>query len=190
MELVRGNQYMPKRRIIKASDLSGLFIYRDPKRGTIFYDIFSRKGYILTSSDVNTYTLYTAMFPLCIVIALLCVQLFHLDYLAAGLIFLALYIIAAAYFRFTFFYKLPVAERWKPVKKENIFVYMARGYSKQRLIVLIGLLLALSILMPLYANIEHYEGANLYGAYLIAAATLVGMIITIISLVLKIRNNY
>ncbi|MBQ1287199.1 MAG: hypothetical protein IIY22_01440, partial [Erysipelotrichaceae bacterium] len=67
--MVRGNIHMPKRRIIKASDLSGIFIYQDPKKGTIYYDILSRKGYILTSSDVSTYTIYTAMLPLCLVLA-------------------------------------------------------------------------------------------------------------------------
>ncbi|MBQ1900470.1 MAG: hypothetical protein II153_06135 [Erysipelotrichaceae bacterium] len=181
---------MPKRRIIKASDLSGIFIYQDPKKGAIFYDVLSRKGYILTSSDVSTYTLYTAMLPLCIVMALLCVQLFHLNYLAAAIIFIALYLIAAMWFRFTFFYKLPVAERWKPVKKENLFVYMARGYTKQRLIVLILLLLALTILMPVYAAEEHFEGVNLYATYVVAAATFVGLIITTTSLIIKNKHNY
>ncbi len=188
--MVRGNIHMPKRRIIKASDLSGIFIYQDPKKGTIYYDILSRKGYILTSSDVSTYTIYTAMLPLCLVLALMCVQLFHVNYLAAGIIFLALYLIAAMWFRFTFFYKLPVAQRFKPVKKENVFLYMARGYSKQRLLILIFLLLALSILMPFYARQEHFEGINLYAAYLLAAATFVGFIITTVSLIIKNKNNY
>ena len=129
---------MPNRRILKASDLSGIFIFQDAKRGTIFYDIFTRKGYILTSSDVRTYTIYTAMFPLCIVIALFSVSLFKINYFSAFLIFVALYLLASAYFRFTFFYKLPVAERWKPAKRESIFMYFARGFSKQRLLVLIG----------------------------------------------------
>lgn len=181
---------MPNRRIIKASDLSGIFIYQDPKRGTIFYDIFSRKGYILTSSDVNTYTVYTAMFPLCVVLALLSIQIFHIGYFAACLVFLALYILASVYFRATFFYKLPVAKNFKPVKKESVFLYMARGYSRQRLIILSLLLLALTVLMPFYALQEHYEGINLYACYIMALATLVGLIITVVSLIIKTKNNY
>ena len=44
---------MPKNNITKASDLSGLFIYQDPKKGTVYYDILTKKGYVLTSSDVK-----------------------------------------------------------------------------------------------------------------------------------------
>lgn len=181
---------MPNRRILKASDLSGIFIFQDAKRGTIFYDIFTRKGYILTSSDVRTYTIYTAMFPLCIVIALFSVSLFKINYFSAFLIFVALYLLASAYFRFTFFYKLPVAERWKPAKRESIFMYFARGFSKQRLLVLIVLLLALTILMPIYANMEHYEGVNLYATYVVAIVTGIMFIIVTISLFLKQKHNY
>ena len=181
---------MANRRIIKASDLSGFSIFQDPKRGTIFYDIISRKGYILTSSDVRAYTLYTSMLPLCILAAFLAMSLFNLNYLSTFIIFVALYLTAFMAFRLFYFYKLPEAERWKPVKKESVFLYLARGYSKARLAILIFLLLALSILMPVYANIEQRTGIDLYGSYFLGAAAFVGMIIVIISLIIKTKNNY
>ena len=145
---------MANRRIIKASDLSGFSIFQDPKRGTIFYDIISRKGYILTSSDVRTYTLYTAMLPLSIVIAVLAMSMFNLNYVTTFFIFLGLYLISFLAYRFAFFYKLPEATNWKKVKKESVFLYLARGYSKARLGVLIFLLAALTILMPIYAMLD------------------------------------
>ena len=55
---------------------------------------------------------------------------------------------------------------------------------------LIFLLLAISILMPIYANIENRTGIDLYGSYILAAGTFIGMIVVIISLILKIKNNY
>ena len=181
---------MPQRRIIKASDLSGIFIFQDPKRGTVFYDIFSRKGYILTSSDVRIYTVYSAMFPLCIVMAMLCVSMFRMSYLSAALIFLALYLVIAAGFRFGFFYKLPVAERWNPPKRESLFLYFARGDTMSRLLTLALLVFALTILMPLYALIEGYEGINFYAACLVAAVTLVFFVIVVVSMILKKKYNY
>ena len=181
---------MPNRRIIKASDLSGIFIHQDPKRGTIYYDILSRKGYILTSSDVRMYSLYSAMLPLCIIAASLSVSLFHLNYLSATILFVAFYLLAAVAFRYFFFYKLPVAKNWKPAKTESIFLYFARGYSKQRLIVLIILLLLLGVLMPLYGRIEGFEGVNLVGSDLLGAIALTGCIVVLISLILKIKNDY
>lgn len=181
---------MANRRIIKASDLSGFSIFQDPKRGTIFYDIISRKGYILTSSDVRTYTLYTAMLPLSIVIAVLAMSMFNLTYVTTFFIFLGLYLIAFLAYRFAFFYKLPEATNWKKVKKESVFLYLARGYSSTRLIILICLLAALAVLMPVYALMEHYEGVNLYSSYIMGGGAAIAAIAVIISLILKLKNNY
>ena len=69
-------------------------------------------------------------------------------------------------------------------------MYFARGFSKQRLMVLIVLLLALTILMPIYANMEHYEGVNLYATYIVAIVTGIMFIIVTISLFLKQKHNY
>ena len=181
---------MSERKIIKTKDLAGLTIYQDPKRGTIFYDIFTKKGFILTSSDVKTYTIYTSMMPLCFIVAFALSSLFSLGYIATIIIFLVLFIAMMILFRVKFFYTLPEAENWKPVKRENIFVSMAMNYSRNRLIALILMLMALTILMPLYANMEKYDNINLYGSYAIAVVTLIGAIICTISLVVKIRNDY
>ncbi len=181
---------MANRRIIKASDLSGFSIFQDPKRGTIFYDIISRKGYILTSSDVRVYTVYTAMLPLSVVCAFFAMSMFGLSYASAIIIFAAVYLLAFFAFRFFFFYKLPEANNWKPVKKESVFLYLARGYSKTRLLILIFLLLALSVMMPLYAYVEQQTGGNLYGSLFLGGGAFVGMIIVLISLIIKSKNNY
>ena len=181
---------MPQRKIIKASDLSGMYIYQDPKRGTIFYDILTRKGYILTSSDVKTYTIFTAMLPLSLVLALGTLSLFPGNYLIPVIFFLVMFITYQILFRVLFFYKLPVAENWHKLKRENIFVSMARSFSKTRLLLLIGMLTALSILMPLYTRMENLQGINLYASYAIELFTVIVDFVAIISLTIKIRNNY
>ena len=181
---------MANSRIIKAKDLSGLSIYQDPKRGTVFYDIFTKKGYILTSSDVKTYTIYTSMLPLCFIVAFAAMPLFKLDYVAALIIFLVLYIAVMILFRVKFFYTLPEAVGFKPVKRDSIFVWMATNFSRNRLIILAVMLIALTILMPVYAHMENMSGMTLYGSYIAAAVTLIGAIISIISLRVKTKNGY
>ena len=176
---------MPQRKIIKASDLSGMYIYQDPKRGTIFYDIITRKGYILTSSDVKTYMIFTAMLPLCLVLALGMLSLFPNNYVIPVICFLVMFITYQVLFRVLFFYKLPVAENWHPLKRENIFISMARNFSKPRLLLLIGMLTVLSILMPIYTKMQNLSGINLYASY-----TVIVDFISIIALSVKIRNNY
>ena len=177
------------RSVLKASDLSGLFIYQDKRRGTVYYDIFSRKGYILTSSDVKTYLLYTAMLPICIIVAFIITSAANMTYVSAFFIFIAMYLLAAIIFRITFFYKLPEATNWRPAKKENIFLSLARTYSKQRLIVLIILLLLLTIIMPIYAKMEGFTGINFYLTYFISALTAIAAIITFIALIMKSKND-
>ena len=181
---------MSQRKIIKAKDLAGINIYQDPKRGTVYYDWFTKKGYILTSSDVKTYTIYTSMMPLCILVAFAASSLFSLSYVVAIILCIALYAAVAVLFRIKFFYKLPEATNWHPVKKENIFISTARNLSIVRLVIIIVLLTALTIMMPIYASIEGMSGFNLFGTYLVTAATVVGLIIIIVSLILKIKNNY
>ena len=181
---------MPERKIIKARDLTGLSIYQDPKRGTIFYDIFTRKGYILTSSDVKTYTIYQSMLPLCFIMAFAATSFFSLSYVTALVVFLVLFISVMILFRVKFFYTLPEAVDWKPVKRENIFVWMAMNFSRSRLIILAAMLAALTIMMPIYANIEKMSGMTLYGRYAAAAVTFSGMIICIVSLIVKTKNEY
>ena len=181
---------MANRKILKASDLSGLSIYQDPKRGTIFYDIFTKKGYILTSSDVRTYMIYTSMLPLCAIVAFAAGSFFSLNYAAAFIIFVVLYAAVMILFRVKFFYTLPEATNWKPVKRENLFIWVARNFTRNRLILLILMLVALTILMPIYANMENATGVNLYGSYVVSAVTAIGAIICIISLVIKTKNNY
>lgn len=181
---------MPQRKIIKASDLSGMYIYQDPKRGTIFYDIITRKGYILTSSDVKTYTIFTAMLPLCLVLALGMLSLFPNNYVIPVICFLVMFITYQVLFRVLFFYKLPVAENWHPLKRENIFISMARNFSKPRLLLLIGMLTVLSILMPIYTKMQNLSGINLYASYIVEALTVIVDFISIIALSVKIRNNY
>lgn len=178
------------RRVIKTKDLSGLNIYQDPKRGTIFYDPLTRKGYILTSSDVNTYTMYTAMLPICILAGFGISALLSFNYVTSFVIFIVLYIICAILFRIFFFYKLPVAEKWHPYKKEKIYISMARNFTKGRLIALILMLLALTIMMPMYGKIENFDQNNMIACYLIAAVTLVGTIISTIALITKYKYDY
>ena len=181
---------MPKQRLTRASQLRGLSIYQDPKRGTIFYDIFTRRAFILTASDLKTYMTYSSMFPVCILIGVGIMYLFKLDFLYSLLFAGIAYLVMMILFRVLFFYKLPEVENWKPIKKDNLIEYLAKEYSSKRLLVLAILLILLTILMPINANMEKMEGVTLYGSYLCALVTGIGTIIVIIAMITKKKKNY
>ena len=58
---------MPKK-LQRTKDLKGLFIYHDEHHGTVYYDIISRNGYILTNQDLKYYTLSIAFLPLAVIL--------------------------------------------------------------------------------------------------------------------------
>lgn len=180
---------MPNNSIKKASDLNGLFIYQDPKKGTIFYDILTRKGYVLTSSNVRKYILFSSSFSIALVIAILGYTLFQLKIVPTLIVFVLAYLLLEIFFRVTFIYKLPVADNFKTFKKDNIFMSLAKNYSATRLIILIVLLLVLTILMPLYAKIANLDQVSTIGSYIISILTFVFAIISIIGLITKKKNN-
>ena len=179
---------MANRQPIKTKDLDGLFIYQDPKKGTIYYDIFTRRGYILTSSDIKTYSMYSSSFYFCILIAFLLMYTFKLTYVDTILIFIALYILIQVIFRITFLYKLPVIENYQPPKKEKVYISIANKYSSGRLIFLLLAFLALTILMPIYAYTSNMTNYNKIASYLLSFMTLVASIITLLAIISKRKS--
>ncbi len=179
---------MPKRRNVKAEDLAGLFIYQEPRNRTVFYDIVTRKGYLLNNVDVRTYTVYTAMLPLCTILALGLMSLFKLSGIQALGIFAAFYLLSELLFRFLFFWKRPVLPKFDPSAGGGFIASLSQKFSKQRLTALIVLLAGLDILMPLYAFTAKLEGITLYALYGITAIAVAGTIIAILALSAKNRK--
>ena len=167
---------------LRASDLRGLFINQDPKKGTVYYDIFTRRAFILTSSDVKTYMTYTAMFPLSVLIGFAAMSIFKLNYIYGFIIFAVAYILFMILFRVFFFYKLIEVENYVPKNKGNMISFLADNYSSQRLLALTILLLLLTIIIPFNVMLQNMEGINKYGSYLASLITGIGTIISLLAI--------
>ena len=174
---------------MKASELNGLFIYHDQKKGTIFYDIFTKRAFIITSSDVQKYLVYSSMLPVCILVSFGLMSILSLGLADMVILFIALMILSETIFRFFFFYKLPEVKNWKPDEKGNIISFLENNYSSARLTLLIVLLLALAAVIPLYTYVEGMKGIEFYLNYLIAAAAIVLAVMVIIALVRQKRKS-
>ena len=174
---------------MKASELNGLFIYHDQKKGTIFYDIFTKRAFIITSSDVQKYLLYASMFPVCILVSFGLMSILSLSLADMVILFIALMILTETLFRFFFFYELPEVKNWKPDKNGSIISYLAGNYSFARLLILMILLILLVIFIPLYSYVEKTQGYALYLNYGLAAAAAVFAIIVVIAMIRKKKEN-
>ena len=169
--------------IPKAKDLSGLSIYQDPKKGTIFYDFFTGRSFLISNSDVKTYMLSTMILPVCVLLTFLIKSFISLNLVKSILLFIVLFVIAEILFRVLFVYKLTEIEDYRPPKKEGIINFMAANYSRTRLIVLLILLLLLTIMMPLYAHVSNFQGGDLYVTYAVSLAAIAGMVLSILAII-------
>lgn len=171
---------MPKR-VQKAKDLKGLFIFHDENHGVVYYDFFSRNGYILTNQDVKWYTISIAFLPLAVILLYGLVQL-QFDMLVAICIAATFYIVAQILFRVLFLYKLPCVENYSIKKKKRVVDNLADTYSKPRLIALVVLLLALAVLMSIYVYTSEFTGVTLIALWIIVLITYVFTIMVAIAL--------
>ena len=183
------NKCMARKRTLKASDLKGIFLYQDPKLGTIFWDVFTQKGYQLINQDCGKFQIYSGIIPLSFVIAYLLNYWFDIPFAVCLVIGIASFIGMEIYARFKFFYKLPVARNWKPFKKDNMFVSIAKTYTHLRLMVVAVLLAVLVWAMITLAKTGGYEGINYIAAMVLSAGCGVFGIVILISLIVKFAKK-
>ena len=181
---------MANKRPGKIQDLNGMFIYHDPKHGTLYYDIFTKRAFNLTSSDLQKCLIYTAMLPVAVLVTLALMTFFKLDLLTSVLIGVGGYILAEILFRVCYFYKLPEVSNYKPKKREESFlISFAKKYSPQRLIVLAILMVLIAICTILYGIVDNAVTYALYGGYVLSACCVAVSIFSLIALAVKKKNN-
>lgn len=168
---------MMKRMNNRNNQISGLFIYKDPKRGNVYYDIFTKKGYNLTTSDFESYNKFTVLKLMCVFSVFLFMEIFNMNITSSILIAFFLFICVEIIFRKTFLGKLPKINNYKPMKKDRIYVNFAKSMSKSKLIFTSILALALSVLIFIYAYTEGYQGINfIFSLLLVLIMFILGII--------------
>lgn len=174
---------MPKK-IQKARDLKGLFIYQDERHGTVYFDIFTRNGYILTSKDTRWYTLSITFLPIAVIVFYFSLQL-KSGYPIAFASAIGFYAICSIAYRFAFLYKLPCVENYNINKRKSLIDNLTKTYSKQRLIVLVVFLVALVGTMSAYILTSDFTGILFYALWVIVGFVVVFLIMVIIALTRK-----
>lgn len=176
------------RTVQKVADLKGLFVYHDKNHGTVYYDIFSKNGYILSTSDVKNYNLGAVFLPLAVIVFYFLTQ-FGLTTLISAIIAVVLYIVGQVLYRVLFLYKLPCIENYAKVKKDSIVSNFSKSYSKQRLAAITILLSLLFMLTGIYAKTSGYTGSLLYGIIALVVFTFVLFVISLFALIKKMKEE-
>lgn len=180
---------MQKRKQVKASELKGIGIYQDPKKGTIIYDWLTKKGYQITTSDVGTYTVSKAFFPIGIITFYLFHNMIGVKTLTSLIIAVAIYIALKIIYRIKFLNNLPAIENYKRPGGSNIFDNAAAQYTKKSMIVVIVMSIALIILSIIYIKTTQLDTIELIGFILLTLAAILLFIYFVIALIKKNRGN-
>lgn len=169
----------------KVTDLKGLNIYHDPKKGTILYDFITKKGFQLTTSDIGKYSLSQAFLPVAVVLVYFLYNFIKLDIVRSIILSLIAYVIMRAAYRVFFLNKLPFIPNYKRPDDGKFFTNVAKNYSKIRLIIIGVLALILVAVTASYIIFEKPMGSERIGMYLLTAASVGMMAFAIIALIVK-----
>lgn len=172
-------------RNINSNEPSGLFVYRDPKHGIVYYDFFRKNGYVLTKSDYSSYSKFSMLKIICLISIFLFVEFLEMEIWKATIIGVILYICMEIVSRVTFVYKLPVIEGYKPIKKDKIYDAMANKMSTFRIVVTSLIALVTAVLIIVYAYSEKFTGVNLFVTYLLALIMAILFVCGIIAIIKK-----
>ena len=171
-----------------ASNLNGMLIYQEKKR-TVYYDIFTKKGYIITNLDVRTYLIYSTRYSL---FALLGFFLYYLTNAIeiSFLIPIMLLLVAEILFRTTYLYRLTSIKNYERPKKAGYIEETANNESYIKIVLLIVLGILLAIMIGNNMNNGLYKTRILViMAYIVTYGALFIALLNIVALYKKIKSN-
>ena len=180
---------MPKK-IRKVSELKGLNIYQDPKKGTVLYDFITKKGFQLTTSDIGGYSLSQAFFPVAIVLVYILYQFVKLDMVKSVIISVIAYIAMRLIYRFKFLNKLPYVENYQLPDNGNIFINAANKYPRIRLILLAILAVALVGVTIAYLLTVELGNIERIGIIVLIIGSFALLLFSLITLSIQKQKDY
>lgn len=169
----------------KAKDIKGLFIYQDKFHRTVYYDIFTKKGFILSNDDVKNYTWSVTFLPLAVVLFYLTTTFLKLNTYASLAVSIGFYIVAQILYRVLFLYKLPSIDDYKKEMGVNIIDNFASSYSKQRLIALVIFMVLILGATIAYVLTSGFTGTILVALWILVAITFAFLILVVLALMRK-----
>ena len=138
------------------STVKGMNIYYDDKNRSIYYDRFTKQGYLIQDKNSREYYMYQNRYMF-VAIAVILASGFISDFwicLSAGICALVVF---EYMFRMKFLKSLSVVGGFVPNRKSGLVQAATTPEEKNKLLLKAGLYLALSILLVVNAMTNNYE---------------------------------
>ncbi len=178
----------PRGNNIRSADLNGMMLYQEKKR-TVYYDIFTKNGYIINNAEARTYLLYSARYAMAALIA--CAVYYATNNLVAMLLSgIAAVAVSEVLFRKAFLYKLPLIKNYDRPKKPGYIQEMSdnESYFKIILLIIVGILLAVMISLN-NRNGVYKDTLSVVLAYVITFGALFVSMMNLVVLFRKMRKK-
>lgn len=172
----------------KASSISGMFIYRQNSQ-TMYAPPFSKKGYIITDNDVDSFVFFSSRFITAVSIGIIIAIISQKAWLSICLAVLY-YIIMTCLFYFVFLRKLTSIEAF-PVKKRPSFISdIITKNSVKTLIIYLFLLLAAGIYFAVNLSQKTIIDSSSYLSYALIIILSLFAGIIVYALIRKINDKH
>lgn len=170
--------------------VGGFFVYHDDRGRSIYYDVFTKNGYLINNRDQDKFALFNLRYLLAALAFMIVFVFFGAESLFWALLSaLITFIITYLVFRFTFMNKLPLLPGFVKPKKLSFIAQTAQDLSSGTLLVVIFMCLALTGLFIINIGLSEISGTELWGYYVVIAILIIFACAHIASLVIKLTNK-
>ena len=173
----------------KATELGGFFLYQEEGKGhATYYDIFTKRGYFVNDSDVKRYSKYTTSVVISGLIALM-IPMFLNNYTYDIGLGIAFFLLMFFVFRAVLIKSLVEDVKFVKPKKDNIFVNRAKKNTYSNLVFLS--VMCVLIQPVVYLGAMNKKGTlDVYIYVVVGVVSFIILILTLVSLIIKKKNNY
>ena len=135
--------------------IKGSNIYTDKKGRTIYYDSFTKTGYIIPPSQYNNYANYSIRFVISVIVGCVSALFLKFDYLSGFFVGLSTYVAYTYLFHRRFLSKMTIDADFKKPQDDNYIERNIKEMSIKRAYTII--LVALVLLVMIAVSVMAYE---------------------------------
>lgn len=172
-----------------ARELTGFHIYHlHEKNQTIYYDMFTKTGYIITNANVGTFSSWQLRLPLSIMLGAALVLLKVNPWLSILIGFLS-FVISTILFHKLFLINLPINSNFVKPKGQGFFKDIAARYPKRILYMILIMFLAMAVVMIVNQLITKATGSARTITFVFTTISLIAAGLMTIVILIKEKNN-
>ncbi len=169
--------------------LFGLHIYTDDKGRYIFYNIFNKTPYLLTSSDdIKKFTIYQTRLALSIVVGFFVLNFLEMPILGVSL-GVVVYVVMTIFLYTKFIPNLAIAKNFDIKAQDSFLMRYLAPMSNTRIVIAVCLLMAISLLIIFNVRISDFDKLTVILNYIVSVVATIAAIVLAIAYIIKVRTK-